>query len=100
MYSTFEVDKDVSDKDVKGIVEKYTDELQTEYKDKKVSVQAVKDGRVIEEVTVSVEEPVIEDGKKSAEELNAEVVNVILGVYGVKVDLEAAKQVNATETLN
>ena len=97
VYSTFIVNEGTKEKEVTELVDKYAKQLQESYKDKKINVQAVKDGQVVKEQTISVKDPVVEKGQKLAKDLNAEVVNVIVGVYAIKVDLKEAKMMNATE---
>ena len=101
----FVVDEKASDKEVKKLVEKYAKELETEYKDKEVNVQAIKDGKVVEEVTAGAKakETEKETAKntdkdaKTADELNATVVNTVPGVFAAKIPLKDAKSVEATE---
>lgn len=97
----FIVDEKVSDKETKELVEKYAKELEAEYKNKEVNVQAIKDGKVIEEKTAGAKKP--EEAKKTnpdaktAEELNATVLNTVPGVFVAKIPLKDAKSVDATE---
>lgn len=48
---TLVLDKKVSNKDAKKLAEKYADELKKEYKDLKVNVQAVRDGKNVANIT-------------------------------------------------
>ena len=48
---TLVLDKKVSDKDAKKLAEKYASELKNEYKDKKVNVQAVRNGKNVANIT-------------------------------------------------
>ncbi|WP_077214988.1 hypothetical protein [Bacillus dakarensis] len=96
------LDKKVSNEDAKNLVEKFSKELKKEYKDKVVSVQATKDGKVVEEMTInsSVNEKkeASNESKKTANDLNAKVLDVLPGVFSVKIPLEKANEVGATET--
>ncbi len=47
VIATMVINKDVSDKEAKELAEKYAKDLKATYKDKKVNVQAVKDGKNI-----------------------------------------------------
>jgi hypothetical protein len=49
---TLMLDKKVSDKDAKKLAEKYAKELKEEYKDMKVNVQAVRDGKNVANITL------------------------------------------------
>jgi flagellar biosynthesis component FlhA len=48
---TLVLDKKVSNKDAKKLAEKYAEELKAEYKDLKVNVQAVRDGKNVANIT-------------------------------------------------
>lgn len=48
---TLVLDKKVSDKDAKKLAEKYAEELKAEYKDKKINVQAVRNGKNVANIT-------------------------------------------------
>lgn len=48
---TLVLDKKVSDNDAKKLTEKYAEELKNEYKDLKVNVQAVRDGKNVANIT-------------------------------------------------
>ena len=97
IYGTFIVNDKTDEKEVSELVDKYANELKDTHKDKKINVQAVKEGQVVQEQTIQVKEPVVENGQKLAKDLNAEVVNVIVGVYAIQVDLEEAKEIKATD---
>ncbi|ADU95663.1 hypothetical protein [Geobacillus sp. Y412MC52] len=49
---TLVLDKKVSDADAKKLAEKYAKELKEEYKDMKVNVQAVRDGKNVANITL------------------------------------------------
>jgi PBP1b-binding outer membrane lipoprotein LpoB len=49
---TLVLDKKVSDVDAKKLAEKYAKELKEEYKDMRVNVQAVRDGKNVANITV------------------------------------------------
>jgi PBP1b-binding outer membrane lipoprotein LpoB len=49
---TLVLDKKVSDSDAKKLAEKYAKELKEEYKDMKVNVQAVRDGKNVANITL------------------------------------------------
>jgi PBP1b-binding outer membrane lipoprotein LpoB len=49
---TLVLDKKVSDADAKKLAEKYSKELKEEYKDMKVNVQAVRDGKNVANITL------------------------------------------------
>lgn len=99
----FVVDKKVSEKEIKKLAEKYAKELEKEYKDQEVNVQAIKAGKVIEEVTAGVKKTNKETvnktnkGEKTAKELHATVINTVPGVFAIKLSLKDAKLVDATE---
>ena len=48
---TLVLDKKVSKEDAKKLAEKYAKELESTYKDKKINVQAVKDGKNVANIT-------------------------------------------------
>ncbi|SOB90476.1 hypothetical protein SAMN05880501_101167 [Ureibacillus xyleni] len=48
---TLVLDKKVSDNDAKKLAEKYAEELEEEYKDMKINVQAVRDGENVANIT-------------------------------------------------
>lgn len=48
---TLILDKKVSKEDAKKLAEKYAEELKSTYKDKKINVQAVKDGKNVANIT-------------------------------------------------
>jgi uncharacterized protein YcfL len=49
---TLILEKNVSDKEAKSLAEKYAKELKKEYKDMKVNVQAVRDGKNVANITL------------------------------------------------
>lgn len=49
---TLMLDKKVSDKEAKKLAEKYVKELKEEYKDMKINVQAVRDGKNVANITL------------------------------------------------
>jgi len=51
VIGTLVLDNKVSDKDAKALAQKYVNELKSKYKDKKVNVQAVRDGKNVANIT-------------------------------------------------
>lgn len=103
----FIVEKELNEEETKKLVHKYAKELQTKYKDQEVNVQAIKGMEIIEEVSIKVKntttsqgETKVKENQKTAQDLNATVINTVPGVFAIKISLEEAKVINATEISN
>ena len=98
IYGTFILEEQTAEEDITKLIDKYTNELKDTYKDQKINVMAVQGGQVVQEQTIPVDEPVVEEGQTLAKDLNGEVLNILIGVYAIKVDLEEAEKINATDS--
>lgn len=104
VLARFIVKEDVKEEATKVLVDKYAKELQKAYKDQEINVQAIKDGKVIEEVTVDVKNPTkdkeesnVAKNQTTAQDMNATVINTVPGVFAIKIYLKDAQALKATE---